>query len=383
MNIRHSFSVFFAATILFFTLSCSSSSVLRVTPEHQEYLRHVDDDVFRDGSIERLFTNLSVESDKICNMILEYSQYDAATAQSFSTTLNFQKTPKQKWYDNVIPSLIAGCFNFYKMNDRGVHTVFALLEKLYPEPKDCYTVGFSQYYLMRQFMHCDRLTAIDADWRILKAHYDFHQQIRRKNSDADTLSLLRNVELAWVAHFDIRPESRESVRNEVNFCMQTERAYCLRAFDAFVALPELPKSELLLGFIHDAEFKPRRNNLSVVFASNALDVDYTSQEKFDKMLTAMKNYLPEGKRVAVIYQAGDSEDIAVYEMLKGENDTFEVSIRCRDNIRWSDRYIKKMRDKPIVTWFDKLLDYRSLKGVPWCHAGGTRRFITDPSKKKI
>lgn len=366
----------------FLAFACGSKAVLRVTPEHQDYLRDLSSDVYRNGAIGKLFTTLESKGDEICNMIFENSDFNDELAKNFSATLNFRKLPKQKWYNNVLPSLIAGCFNFFKMNDRGIPGIFRLLESMYPGSKDCYTVGFAQYYMMYQEMQCDHLVAIDADWRILKAHYDFHESVRNKPADADALTLLRGIELGWVAHFDVMPQRRENVENEVTFCMETERAHCQRSFDYFTGLGDIRKTELRLGFIHDTQFAPRSADMSLIFTSNALDWEYTSRAQFEKLYRSMHEYLPRGKKVAIVYQSGDSEDIAVYELEKAENDQLNVSIRCRDILRWSDRYIKAIRGKGYDTWFDELLDRRSLKAVPRCHVGGTRSYREKPKKEK-
>ena len=361
---------------------CASRAVLRITPEHQSYLRDISSDAYKNSSIGELFTVLETHGDEICNMIFENTEFNEEIARNFSTTLNFRKPAKQKWYNNVLPSLIAGCFNFFKMNDRGVDGIFRLLETMYPGLKDCYTVGFAQYYMMYQEMQCDRLVAIDADWRILKAHYDFHEVVRNKAADADTISLLRGIELGWIAHFDVQPPRREAVQNEVTFCMATERDRCLRSFEYFTGLPAIRRTELQLGFIHDARLEPRNADLSVVFMSNALDWEYTNREQFEKLYLSMHDNLPRGKKVAIVYQSGDSEDIAVYEMIKADNDELHISIRCRDILRWSDRYKKVLRGKSYDTWFDELLERRKLTGVPRCHVHGTRNFREKPKPEK-
>lgn len=375
---RHVFLCFFLPLFI----QCSSRAVLRVTPEHQSYLRDVSSGTYRNGSIRDLFSVLEVHGDAICNMIFENTAFDEEVAKTFSTTLNFRKPAKQKWYNNVLPSLIAGCFNFFKMNDRGVDGIFRLLETMYPGIKDCYTVGFAQYYMMYQEMQCDRLVAIDADWRILKAHYDFHEVVRSKAPDADTISLLRGIELGWIAHFDVKPPRREEVQNEVTFCMASERDRCLRSFEFFTGLPSIRKTELQLGFIHDARLEPRGADMSIVFMSNALDWEYTSREQFEKLYLSMHENLPRGKKVAIVYQSGDSEDIAVYEIEKADDDQLHISIRCRDILRWSDRYQKTLRGKSYDTWFDELLDRRKLTGVPRCHVNGTRNFREKPKPEK-
>lgn len=361
---------------------CSSRAILRITPEHQLYLRDIDSDTYKNGGIKDLFTVLEVHGDAICNMIFENTAFDDETAKNFSTTLNFRKPAKQKWYNNVLPSLIAGCFNFFKMNDRGVDGIFRLLESMYPEAKDCFTVGFAQYYMMYQEMNCDHLVSIDADWRILKAHFDFHEIVRNRPEGADTISLLRGIELGWIAHFDVKPPRREEVQSELTFCMATERDRCLRAFEHFTGLPSIRKTELQLGFIHDAVLSPRSADVSIVFMSNALDWEYTSREQFEKLYMGMHENLPRGKKVAIVYQSGDSEDIAIYEMQKGSDNELHIGIRCRDWLRWSDRYTKTLRGKSYDTWFDELLDRRSMSGIPRCHVHGTRNFREKPKPEK-
>jgi len=361
---------------------CSSRAVLKVTPEHQAFLNHVGSSSYSNSSIRRLFARLDEEGTKICDMIFQYSEYDENIATSFSSKLDFRKKKGQMWYSNILPSLIAGCANFYKMNDRGVHNVFRILEGLYPEDKDCFTVGFTQYYMMLQEMRCGRVVSVDADWRILKAHFDFHELVRNKAPEADAVSLLQAMQPNWVAHFDYIPQRTEETIDESTFCNPTERKHCLRSFEHFSSLPEIKRTELMLGFIHDSSFTPEgTSTVSVLFTSNALDWEYTTLEQFDKLHSSARAYLPVGKKLAIVYQAGDSEDIVVYELAKTEPDELNISIRCRDNIRWSDHYTLELRGKPFNTYFDDLLDRQKLKGIPRCHTRGTKNY-NDPKKSK-
>jgi hypothetical protein len=360
--------------------NCSSHATLRVTPEHRNFLNEIGSRSYSNNSINRLFMRLDEKGNKICDMIFQYAEYDEALAKEFSSTLDFHKKKNQMWYNNILPSLIAGCANFYKMNDRGVHNVFRILETLYPEDKDCFTVGFTQYYMMLQEMRCGRVVSADADWRILKAHYDFQELVRSKAPDADALSLLKSIPLHWVAHFDFIPQLEEEIGAHT-FCTPTERKNCMRSFEHFISLPEIKRTELMLGFIHDSQFTPKDKNVSVIFMSNALDWEYTTIEQFDKLHASTREYLAVGQKIAIVYQAGDSEDIVVYELAKTDSDELNISIRCRDNIRWSDQYALDLRGKPFNTYFDDLLDRQSLKGVPRCHARGTKNY-NDPKKSK-
>jgi hypothetical protein len=369
---------FLAAVILSHLAgACSTTAVLRVTPEHRKFLKPVSDSTYRNRSIDKLFSRVEEKGDTICEMMFQTKPYDDATAKEFSDTLDFRKDPEEKWYNNVLPTMLAGCFNFFKMNDRGVHKSFALIEELYPEAKDCFTVGFTQFYMMFQQMRCKRFVAIDIDWRILKAHHDFQGLVRANSAGADALSLLQQLQLGWVAHFDSRPPKREPVKNETTLCMETEKVHCRSAFDHFVSQRQLPKTELLLGFIHDADLAPREGEVSVIFASNALDWEYTSREQFNKLLESARQSLGKREKIAIVYQAGDSEDIAVYELATNTDGVFTATVRCRDNLRWSDRYKKYLRGKPIYTWFDEIYQRDQLKQAPRCHVGGTRRYITD------
>lgn len=314
-------------------------------------------------------------------MIYNNRPYDADIAKKFSTVLNFQRDSKEKWYNNVLAPMIAGCFNFFKMNDRGVHGNFALIENFYPEKKDCLTVGFSQYYLMFQHMRCARIIAIDMDWRILKMHYDLGMQVRKEPPEKDLVLLIKSLDFAWVAHFDRPPVRREIMNSEHAFCMDTELPYCKSAFEYYINHPQRPTIELNLAFLHDAILVPNSSKLSVVFASNALDWEYTSRSQFQKLLSLAEKYLQPESKIAIIYQAGDSEDIAIYELAKDSEGNFSSSIRCRDDIRWSARYKKHLRDKPIQTWFDQLFEAKQLKSLPACHAEKTKRYLGNSTKK--
>ncbi|MBV6493386.1 MAG: hypothetical protein LDLANPLL_01402 [Turneriella sp.] len=383
VKIRRSF--FHLTGISFLALQglyCATYTTLKTTKEHRESLEYVGSGSYSNSSVTKLFTKLDKYGNTICDMIYGNIEYNEEIAQDFSKELNFKKPSKEWWYSNMLPALIAGCANFYRMNDRGVHKVFAILEKLFPEEKDCFTVGFTQYYMMRQEMQCTRFVAIDADWRILKAHNEFQNAVRNNSTNVDALTLLQNMQVNWIVDFERKPRFQEKKIRFSTFCMESEIPYCIQAFENFVSLEKIPPTELILGFLHNVEFTPEKGRkTSVVFMSNALDEDYTSLVQFDKLHSRAREYLKVGQKVAFVYQAGDSEDIVVYELLKTDKDEVNISIRCRDNIRWSDQYVLAKRGKPFYTHFDDLLEFKKLRGVPRCHIHGTQNF-NDPKKSK-
>ncbi|HRP68360.1 MAG TPA: hypothetical protein PLY93_02390 [Turneriella sp.] len=350
--------------------------------EHSNYLEYTSSGSYTNGSVEKLFNKLDKYGNIICDMLYHNIEYDKGIATDFSEVLNFEKPKKHLWYADMLPALIAGCANFYRMNDRGVHKVFRILEGLYPEKKDCFTVGFTQFYMMYEEMQCARMVSIDADWRILRAHYEFQKNVREKTPSDTFLTMLQKINVNWLLSFDRPPRAKEVVRDISTFCMDTEYHFCKKAFENYITLDSIPPTELMLGFIHDLTFTPEeKRTTSVIFMSNALDDDYTSLEHFDKLLSRTRETLHVGQKAAFVYQAGDSEDIVVYELFKSDKDELNVSIRCRDNIRWSDQYVLSKRGKPFNTHFDDLLELRKLRRIPRCHQGGTKDY-NDPKKSK-
>ena len=79
---------------------------------------------------------------------LELLTYDMCTEN--------QKLLETNW---IVYKLMTGCTNFYLMNDIGAAHSFEKLKQLTEgKTKDCYTVGFSQFYLMTVLSECNNIS---------------------------------------------------------------------------------------------------------------------------------------------------------------------------------------------------------------------------------
>lgn len=266
----------------------------------------------------------------------------------------FKKLSPELWtkkYNAYLSEIIAGCYNFFTMNDLSVKRAFTMVREFYPGvEKDCYSVGFAQLYFMETLIGCRKWTAIDIDWRIL----DLHHQVLSRYFKHEPLKFNELV-LRWSANFadeeKIRP--REEGITVDSFCYWPTRPDCRKAFERFPRFfPAIRAVELQLAFLHDISIQPL-SPVSVVHVSNATDPGYTSKVQFEQLLNSLVPATAKNHKAVVVYHSGGSYQFAIYEVSRAEGASPAVTTKCRDNFAWSKYY----KDRPGVkyrTYFDNV-----------------------------
>ncbi|MCS6972511.1 MAG: hypothetical protein NZL89_05745 [Leptospiraceae bacterium] len=254
--------------------------------------------------IEGLFANLEEQSQKYCKANNSYH-------------------PKLK-YNWIVASLMNGCLNFYLMNDLNVHRVFAYVgAALAGQKNDCYTVGFSQLYLMSVFMPCDRIAVIDINYKMLKSHFMI---ISHVYENGDYENILRQIDTA--------PRKNKGI---ASFCKQEDVKVCAAAFSEFPqSLRHMKNIDFQLAFLHEIRFLETDAQNIVIYTSNALDYEYTKPEEFQHFMRAIYSAIGTDKTAYVIYHTGGDRWAAVYQL---RNDGLKtVTVVCRDELAWAPSY---------------------------------------------
>lgn len=288
---------------------------LTISEVHKKPFRLVVNS-YQESEMDEVFSNLEIQTNKKCSD-------------------NKPSIEGQNW---VVSALMSGCLNFYMMNDINAYKSFNLIKQLTPrETRDCYTVGFSQFYLMYAFSQCKNITAIDIDWRILHAHYQLLKLIKY---DSDkTLNILNKIKL----------DPKTKNRHLRTFCSSVDLKSCEIALRDFIKYhKEIEKINLQLFFLHHAKFI-KTDNTIVVYLSNAIDPEYTTQEQFNILVNNIANAL-NNQKAYIVYHTGGNENFAVYTLYK-DNDKKIIRTICRDELVWSDSY-GSMARKKYNTYFD-------------------------------
>lgn len=243
----------------------------------------------------------------------------------------------------VVSSLMSGCLNFYMMNDIDAYKSFNIIKRVSGRDKDCYTVGFSQLYLMYSFAECKNITAIDIDWRILYTHYQLLTLI--KTEKHKTVRLLSKVKL-----------DKKTTNNELRtFCSQVDIESCRVALSDFMKkYKDIETINLRLYFLHQLTIKETTNDI-VLYVSNAIDPEYTTQEQFDKIKNNIADRLDK-QNGYIVYHTGGNELFAIYKLYK-KNKKLRIRTVCRDDLTWARSY-GNLYGKQYSTYLDLIAENR-------------------------
>ncbi len=292
---------------------------------------------YNQAETEALFKKMTEDSEPVCQVLHKKVPGNIYAFKKFSPLLWTQK------YNAYLSEIIAGCYNFFTMNDLAVKKAFSMVREFYPGQKDCYSVGFAQLYFMHTTMGCNKWVSIDIDWRIL----DLQMQVLSRLLKEQPLKF-KDLELRWSANFgdeeQIRP--REEGITVDSFCYWPTRPDCRLVFQRFpIYFRMLGAIQLQLSFLHDVQVQPL-SDISVIHVSNAVDPGYTSKAQFEQLLKAVT--APENKKhkAVIVYHSGGSFQFAIYEVARGENGEAVVTTKCRDRLAWSKYY----KDRPGVKY---------------------------------
>lgn len=347
----------------FLLLDCAGFSTrslpelsFQVREQHRKILLLLTQEKYRSEELENVFQEMKTKGDEFCNMYYRNIPFRAKWAKNFLGNYNSPPVENREWYSNVLHSVVSGCFNFFKMNDLKVQDTMEKISKHYPGSKECYSVGFMQPYFMHNAMGCSRLTMLDADWRIHYAHYRLLQGFFRNQETPNPVpveELLVDLPVQWVGQFKSKPKMYEKIVNLDTFCNKEDREECKNALVGFQSkISHLSDVELQLAFLHDAHIKLKNLKIAILYASNALDNEYTKKKDYLVMMENYKKSLQADQKIVMIYKSGGTSVFGVYELQLDSRGELVVTTTCRDNYIRSQVY--KQRGKPYSIYLDKL-----------------------------
>lgn len=297
-------------------------------------------------NLEAIFQSMLARGDDYCAMLHRQRKFDRQVAGQFI----YPEQLTAFWgmhTTSYLSKLIAGCWNFFIMNDIRPFLDFELARHLYPERSyDCYSVGFMQPYIMHNILGCESLQMLDIDWRIHAAHW---QLLRLYGANAlttrtDALAAIARLEVGWIA-FNGTPQRRNRV--ELATLCRHNRELCLDHLVRFqVGVRQLKNVRLDLAALHDGEFRAAQDqandqapaNLKLIYLSNAIEEVYTTRAQFDLLLARVAGTLPENGRAVYIYHAAGTRALGFYEQERTNARVagYGVKTVCRDSYRRRD-----------------------------------------------
>lgn len=298
------------------------------------------------------FAAVRQESDRFCEMVWGKTRFDRSRSVGFVSAAAYERGPFRTM-DHPLPKLIAGCWNFFQMNDTRPDLDMRLVRSLYPsEKKDCFSVGLVQPYLMHSILDCQSLTMIDIDWRILDAHRQITGLLAggEMRSEETTRRALQGLQLGWSARFDGRPMEAVSPASLEALCFASDRSMCLEALLGVQrTFSHLRRIRLEISALHDGDYSRWGDGLAVIFLSNAIEDLYTSRQQFDRMLQRVQESLQPGQKAVFVHHAAGRSQFGLYEMQRTEAGS-EIRTICRDI------YLSSPVGKvyPYVTHFERV-----------------------------
>lgn len=346
----------------------SPQITLTVSDAHKGYFVDLQKDFYEDSEIVPVFETMDKKSVSVCEMFWGKRKYNKQVIHEYLNEKSLKTKPLND-FNELLPKLITGCWNFFLMNDLHPNRDFALTGKFFEgRDKECYTVGFIQPYIMHSTLNCKKLILIDTDWKILFAHYKMMKMYAENKfqSESSIDENLRSLNLSWLG--TINPPIPFAKDIDIyKFCEKVNIKNCINGLLEFQKkFHQLESIELRLSMLHDNDFKQSDNLLTVVYLSNAIDRFYTTNDDFKKMLSSFNENLPVDGNAVMIYHAGGRDLFGIYELKKeivppknskttdklAEDTKINIYTKCRD------RYLDPPSVKKIDYYFTKL-DYNS------------------------
>jgi hypothetical protein len=325
---------------------------LKFSSDHQSYFQDVNKSTYLGTEIKDIFGKLGEKSDTVCEMVWGQKKMNQEVLNEFISQISFTKEPFKTW-SHPLPKLIAGCWNFIKLNDTRPDLDFHLVNFFYPEEeKECFSVGFLQPYWMHTILKCKRLTMLDIDWKIHDAHYQFLNFFNQKkmSTEASITESISNLNLGWIARFDNKQMVKKESTTFDTVCYSKFKKNCMKFIlkfqEDYINLTEI---EFQVSALHTASYKFLPGTVPVLFFSNAIENLYTSKSQFDQIITGVSEGLGDGRRAIFIHHAAGQAQFGIYELLVNGNGS-QLKTVCRDN------YISSPvgETHPYDTHFDKI-----------------------------
>lgn len=319
-------------------LAAGSEVALSVSESHHKDLLPLTKRDYKESELDSLFEQMRQKSDPFCRMIWRQTRFDEKIAGQFieKSVMKSYRTSCPK----CLPSIKAGCNNFFAMNDLEPDRDFRLVRKLYPQEKlDCYSVGFLQPYIMHGVMKCQSLTMVDIDWRLM----DGHLQMIRKYRDQAFATLesakkaVSSLDVGWVAlSYDMRPKNRV---NTGFFCQRhkQERSCPFYFRVGQAAFSQLQRIKMSISALHDETYRTGEPDaVKVIYFSNALEKDYTNEKQFQVLMANLKAGMAENSKTVMIHHVGGYRLFGLYEVTK-RSGNLQMKTICRDVYLMPDR----------------------------------------------
>jgi hypothetical protein len=309
--------------------------------------------------IGALFDKFTIDQRNLCEMIYGYEKKNPSVYAAYQNI--HSGLEENKWLSKII----AGCWNFYSMNDIGVENDFLLVKELYSEESlDCYSVGFMQPYIMHGILGCKRLFFLDIDWKIIESHFWLFRDFATGVNDNGIDWARYKETINWDIGLDMVPRKMKENLGYETVCGNYQSLMCRKAMDRMIAKKsELEEVRFNLGFLHEGKYDFQPGRVTVVYTSNALDPGYTSRKEFKKFLKLLGKAMEEDNKMVMIYHAGGRRAFGVYEITREEN-YLKVFAVCRDNYTYGSVY--KNAGESYSIYLD---DYtKSQKNIPECRS---------------
>ncbi|MCB1179408.1 MAG: hypothetical protein KDK36_17635 [Leptospiraceae bacterium] len=306
---------------------------LKITPRLGSFFPAFQKLEYPENEINPLFANLRAESNSICKMLYKQETFNLKKVKSY-TNLGFIGPVEEKIYDDTVKRIIAGCWNFYQMNDIKPERDFEHLKFILPDKKkNCFSVGFMQPYIMHSILDCETLTMLDMDWKILDGHSQILEGFKNNKFETETsgLKFIESLKLNWIVG---KKFQAEPIVNIDDLCKDNNKLcinYLLNFQKKFNNLKEI---NLNLSTIHEANIKPQNGHISIIFVSNAFENYYTKPRNFEYMIQYLNSSLLENDSVYFIYHVGGRPSYGIYQIQK-KNNQLEYSTICKDEYRYT------------------------------------------------
>ena len=305
--------------------------------------------------INELFTSLRSSSKTYCEMVVKNRRWNKSLAYAHISPSSFPEYSRSCQHCNN--SIMAGCWNFFKMNDRRPDRDFKLIKMIYNQKDhDCYSVGFLQPYIMHNEIGCHSITMLDFDWKILDAHWQFIQLLRNRalvNPYTFDMNLAK-LKLSYVA-FDDDANKPEVAATMKILCKNRQREECRAFISKFQSTVEnVNQFRFNLSSLHEADY---RNNgsgrIKVIFLSNAIEDIYTSKEDFESLLKHLHYSMNTDEKAVLVHHAGGHLGNQISTLCK---DKYRNTVRARPGIYY-ETYFEEVTisKKKTITTCEALL----------------------------
>ena len=330
---------------------------VRFSDAHLAYYAVPSHQAYGPATSAALFEQMRAASEVACSHFRIKTLTQKAPLHAFMRPEVVAKPP----WNGFVNSLVAGCFNFFQMNDMRPDLDFHFVQRLYPEArKECFSVGFMQPYWMHGILGCERLTMVDLDWRIHDGHQQLLQRFREgRLAGGPGFDLaLSEVRLGWSARFDGQPPVRETPASVERLCLPSANGACRGVLEDFQARAAAVKSvELQVSALHDATYAFLPGTLPVLFFSNALESIYTTRPQFDLLMEKVSRGLPRGGKAVLLYHAAGRQQFGAYELEAKGDGAYRLTTHCKDPYLSSP--IKGLKVIPYTTWFEEVTESRA------------------------